>query len=142
MKCGSDDVHPLFDGVPACSLTDALEPNRLKAIGRGNLYLATANSLSPGSAQIIPKRFYDLIPHIKGSDFEYIIFDMPPLSPTSSTLAMAGFMDKVLLVAEAEVTNLDIVKRAYAELVSARADASIILNKSRSYGPKRLQDEL
>ncbi len=142
MKAGDEDIHPLFDGNTAYPLSDAFEPNRLKAVGRGNLYLATANSLAPDSAQMIPKRFYDLIPHIKGSDFEYIIFDMPPLGPTSSTLAMAGFMDKVLLVVEAEVSSLDSVKRAYAELVAARADVSAILNKSRSYGPKSLQCEI
>jgi len=87
MKPRQEDTHPLFDGETACSLSEALQPNRLKAVGRNNLYLATANSLAPGSTQMIPKRFYDLIPHIKGSDFEYIIFDMPQLGPTSSTLA-------------------------------------------------------
>ena len=141
MKGGDEDIHPLFDEKTASSLADALEPNRLKAIGRGNLFLATANSLAGGSAQIIPKRFYDLIPHIKGSDFEYIIFDMPPLSPTSSTLAMAGFMDKVLLVVEAEVSSLERVRRAYTDLCSVRADVSTVLNKSRSYGPSWLQEE-
>ena len=142
MKAGSDDIHPLFEGQTTCPLTDAFEPNRLKAIGRGNLYLATANSLAPGSAQMIPRRFYDLIPHIKGSGFEYIIFDMPALGPTSSTLAMAGFMDKVLLVVEAEASSLDRVRRAYAELVAAKADVSAIFNKSRAYGPKWIQEEL
>lgn len=141
MKSSEEEIHPLFEKNTTCSLSDALEPNRIKAIGRGNLYLATANSLAPGATQMIPKRFYDLIPHIKGSDFEYIIFDMPPLGPTSSTLAMAGFMDKVLLVIESEVSSLDSVRRAYSELVAARADVSAILNKSKTYGPKSLQSE-
>jgi len=142
MKSTEEDIHPLFDANTAASLSDALEPNRVKAIGRGNLYLATANSLAPGATQIIPKRFYDMIPHIKGSDFEYIIFDMPALGPTSSTLPIAGFMDKVLLVVEAEITMLDCVKRAYSELLAVRADVSVVINKSKTYGPKRLQDGL
>ena len=78
------------------------------------------------------------MPHLKASDFDYIIFDMPPLGQTSVTLPMARFMDKVLVVAEAEATDRDFVKRAYTELLSCRADVSVILNKVRSYGPKRL----
>ena len=51
-------------------------------------------------------------------------------------------MDKVLLVVEAEKTNRDVVKRGYRELVGARADVSIVLNKVRSYLPKRLEAEV
>ena len=78
------------------------------------------------------------MPHLKASDFDYIIFDMPPLGQTSVTLPMARFMDKVLIVAEAEATDRDFVKRAYTELLSCGADVWVILNKVRSYGPRRL----
>jgi uncharacterized protein involved in exopolysaccharide biosynthesis len=85
------------------------------------------------------KRFFDLVNEFKASQFDYVIFDMPALSDTSATLAMAGFVDKVLLVVEAEVSNRDIVKRAYAELVAANANVTTILNKTRTYGPTWLQ---
>ena len=45
------------------------------------------------------------MPQLEACDFDYIVFDMPPVGPTSPTLAMAGFMDKVLLVLDAENTN-------------------------------------
>jgi polysaccharide biosynthesis transport protein len=92
--------------------------------------------------EIDPKRFYALVTEYKASDFAYVIFDIPSLSSTSSTLAMASLMDKVLLVVEAEVSNREVVKRAYAELVSAQANVSAIFNKGRSYGPKWLESEL
>jgi polysaccharide biosynthesis transport protein len=92
--------------------------------------------------EIDPKRFYALVAEYKASDFEYVIFDIPSLSGTSATLAMASLMDKVLLVVEAEVSNREVVKRAYAELVSAQANVSAIFNKGRSYGPKWLESEL
>jgi len=92
--------------------------------------------------EIDPKRFYTLVEEYKASDFEYVIFDIPSLSSTSATLAMASLMDKVLLVVEAEVSNREVVKRAYAELVSAQANVSAIFNKGRSYGPKWLESEL
>ena len=101
-----------------------------------NLYLAVATAPDAPQAQIIPKRFYDLMPHLKASDFDYIIFDMPSLGQTSITPAMAGFMDKVLIVVEAEKSNRDFLKRAYTELLACRANASVILNKARSYVPK------
>jgi len=48
-------------------------------------------------------------------------------------------MDKVLLVVEAERTNREVVKRGHRELVGARADVAVILNKTRSYGPNWLE---
>ncbi len=88
---------------------------------------------------MIPKKFYNLVPHFKASDFDYIVFDMPPLDKSSATLAMAGSMDKVLVVIEAEKSNGDLVKRACSELIAAKANVSGILNKTRSYAPKWLQ---
>lgn len=88
-----------------------------------------------------PKRFYSLMQEFKASELDYVVFDMPSLGDTSSTLPMAGFMDKVLLVVEAEKSGRDSVKRAYAQL-SAKTDVSVIFNKSRIRGPKWLEGEL
>ena len=81
------------------------------------------------------------MPHLKASDFDYIIFDMPPLNQTSITPPMAGLMDKVLVVIEAEKSDRDFVKRTYAELLACRANASVIFNKARSYVPRFLGAE-
>jgi hypothetical protein len=53
---------------------------------------------------------------------------------------MAGFMDKVLLVVEAEKSNPNAVKRAYSQL-AAKTNVSVVFNKSRSYGPKWLAQD-
>jgi Mrp family chromosome partitioning ATPase len=90
---------------------------------------------------VSPKRFYHMLSEFKASDLDYVIFDMPSLGDTSSTLPMASFMDKVLLVVEAEKSNQDSIKRAYSQLV-AKVDVSVIFNKSRSYGPKWLEGEI
>jgi polysaccharide biosynthesis transport protein len=83
-----------------------------------------------------------LITSFVGSDFDYVIYDLPCLSDTSPTLALAGFMDKVLLVVEAGKSDREAVKRAYSQLVAVNAKVSVILNKSRSYGPKWLRTEV
>jgi len=88
--------------------------------------------------QVNPRNFFKLLAEFKRSDFEYVIFDLPSVNDTGSTLAMASLMDKVLLVVESEGSDRDVVKRAYAELVDADAKVSAVFNKSRSYGPKWL----
>jgi anion-transporting ArsA/GET3 family ATPase len=78
---------------------------------------------------------YELMPHLQASEFDYIVFDMPPIDQTSRTLTMAGLMDKVLLVLDAENTSRDALKWGYSELVKGRADVSCIFNKTRSHAP-------
>jgi uncharacterized protein involved in exopolysaccharide biosynthesis len=107
---------------------------------------ATLSETADGKVLLVdkpaePKRFYDMLQQFKTSDVDYVVFDMPSLGDTSATLPLAGFMDKVLLVVEAEKSNRDAVKRAYVQL-AAKTDVSVIFNKSRSYGPKWLEGEV
>lgn len=139
MNVGRPEVHPFFRGTPACSLAEALVGAPSPA--GENLYLAVATPPDGRQAQLIPKRFYDLMPHLKASGFDYIIFDMPPLSQTSITPAMSGLMDKMLVLVEAEKSDRDFVMRAYAELIACRTSVSVIFNKVRSYMPKGLGAE-
>ena len=132
------EVSPFFEGNPACSLTEAIEPGKEIVSAADNLYLATAGQQSAAPVYLGPKKFYEMLPRMKSSDFDYIIFDMPPLSKSSATIAVAGFMDKVLLVVESEKDNRDTVKRAYADLLAAKADVSAVVNKTRSYAPQWL----
>jgi Mrp family chromosome partitioning ATPase len=78
------------------------------------------------------------MPNLKTSDFDYIIFDMPPLDQTSPTWGMAAFMDKLLLIVEAEKTSRDLIKRSYSKLVAERDNVAVVVNKTRSYVPKWL----
>jgi polysaccharide biosynthesis transport protein len=85
------------------------------------------------------KKFFDLMPNLKASEFDYIIFDMPPLDQTSPTWGMAPFMDKMLVVVEAEKNSRDAVNRLYRRLRHERDNVSLVLNKVRSYAPKQLE---
>jgi len=141
VNLGPDHVHPFFKGKPAYPLTTALQPSTAIDAASENLYLATVGSSKTGLAQLGLKKFFDLMPNLKASDFDYIIFDMPPLASTSPTWGMAAFMDKLLLVVEAEKNNRDLVKRGYAKLMAERNNVSVVLNKTRSYIPKVLDTE-
>ena len=79
---------------------------------------------------------------MKASDFDYIIFDMPPVSQISITPRLARFMDMVLLVIESEKTDRDVAKRATDLLTEAKTNVGVVLNKNRSYIPSRLHHDI
>jgi len=142
VNLGPQGVHPFFKGKPAYPLTAALKPQTEIASASENLYLATVgSSITGGLAQVGLKRFFDMMPNMKASDFDYIIFDMPPLSQTSPTWGMAAFMDKLLLVVEAEKNNREVIKRSYNKLIAERNNIAVVVNKARSYVPKWLDSE-
>jgi Mrp family chromosome partitioning ATPase len=141
VNLGPDQVHPFFRGRPAYTLNAALTPNGQMHAAAENLYLASVGTPNAGPAQLGLKKFFDLMPNLKASDFDYIIFDMPPLTQTSPSWGMSAFMDKLLLVVEAEKNNREVVKRGYRKLVSERENVSVVFNKSRSYGSKLLEVE-
>ena len=133
---GPEDVHPFFKGKPAYPLKAALKPSEEMTSAADNFYLATVGSPNTGGpAQIGLKKFFDMMPNMKASDFDYIIFDMPPLYQTSPTWGMAAFMDKLLLVVEAEKNNREFINRSYRKLIADRDNVAVVVNKTRSYVP-------
>jgi uncharacterized protein involved in exopolysaccharide biosynthesis len=142
VNLGPEEVHPFFKGKPAYSLTTALKLRSEISSASDNLYLATVGSSSSGGlAQVGLKKFFAMLPNMKASDFDYIIFDMLPLHQTSPTWGMAAFMDKLLLIVEAEKNNRDVIKRGYMKLTAQRANVAVVINKTRSYVPKSLDWE-
>jgi uncharacterized protein involved in exopolysaccharide biosynthesis/Mrp family chromosome partitioning ATPase len=142
VNLGPEEVHPFFKGKPAYPLNKALKPSDSIASAADNLYLATVGSPNTGGpAQLGLKKFFDMMPNMKASDFDYIIFDMPPLDQTSPTWGMAAFMDKLLVVVEAEKNNRDVIKRSYGKLIAERNNVAVVVNKSHSYVPKWLDSE-
>jgi uncharacterized protein involved in exopolysaccharide biosynthesis/Mrp family chromosome partitioning ATPase len=142
VNLGPEDVDPFFRGKPAYSLNAALKPQTEIASASDNLYLAIVGSSSTGGlAQVGLKKFFDMMPNMKASDFDYIIFDMPPLGETSPTWGMAAFMDRLLLIVEAEKNNRDVIERSYRRLIAERDNVDVVVNKTRSYVPKWLDSE-
>ncbi len=139
VNAANGEVHPFFAGRPAATLATAIKPQAAITSAADNLYLATVTQSGNKSTHLGLKKFFALVPNLKASDFDYIIFDMPPINQTSPTIGLAALMDKVLVVVEAEKTHRDVVKRGYRELVGARADVAVVLNKTRSYGPNWLE---
>jgi succinoglycan biosynthesis transport protein ExoP len=134
-------AQPFYKGKPGCALDEALETDTMKsALVEGRLYAATeqGNDKKLPSA---PNRLMGLMPKFKASHYDYIIFDMPPVTQTSVTARLSGLMDMVLLVVESEKTNQDVVQRVNQLLGESKANVSTVLNKVRTYVPPRLHQE-
>jgi uncharacterized protein involved in exopolysaccharide biosynthesis/Mrp family chromosome partitioning ATPase len=130
-------------GKPGCQLDDALvSEKRDNALVQENLYVVSEGSNADNLPRVLPKRFAALVPKLKASDYDYIIFDMPPVSQTSVTTRLAGFMDTVMLVVESEKTDRDVVLQANQLLLQSKANVTAVLNKTRKYLPARLQHDL
>jgi uncharacterized protein involved in exopolysaccharide biosynthesis/Mrp family chromosome partitioning ATPase len=137
-------AHQFRRGDLACGLDEVLEAGRRQdALVSDNLYVATEGvGNAAGLPSVLPKRFKNLVPKLKASDYDYIIFDMPPVSQISLTPRLAKFMDMVLMVVESEKTDKDVVKQASTLLAESRANVGVVLNKTKTYVPKRLQQDL
>jgi polysaccharide biosynthesis transport protein len=128
-------------GREVCGLDDMLEA-RSQAHVHENLYVVSESSNSDRLSRNLPQRFARLIPKLKASDFDYIIFDMPPVSQLSITPRLAGFMDMVLLVIQSEKDDREVVQGACTLLAESKVHVGVVLNKTRTYVPSRLQQEL
>lgn len=131
--------NPMFGEVPRYSLTGALQLAKSSKFKQSdqNLYYASATARRDdrGLTTFSPMHLYEMMPNLQTSDYDYIVFDMPPIDQTSRTLTMAGLMDKILLVLDAENTSRDALKWGYSELVKGKADVSCIFNKTKSHAP-------
>ena len=131
--------NPLFGEIPRHSLHGALHLARNSQFRENPQALyyarATARRSDEKVTAFTPIQLSELMPHLVASEYDYIIFDMPPVDQTSRTLTMAGMMDKVLLVLDAENTSRDGLLWGYSELVKGKADVSCVFNKTRTHVP-------
>jgi len=72
--------------------------------------------------------------------FDFIIFDGSPLRDYSESSFLAGKMDGVILVVEAERTKIDVARKIRKDLESTGVTIlGVVLNKKRTYIPEYLE---
>jgi uncharacterized protein involved in exopolysaccharide biosynthesis/Mrp family chromosome partitioning ATPase len=142
MNLENGAAQQFYKGKACCGLDTVLASETKKdALVQENLYVVNGNADSGGFSQSLPKRFTALVPKLKASEYDYIIFDMPVVSPSSITSHMARFMDITLLVVESEKTGREVVEQANAWLTEVGASVGVVLNKTHQYVPKQLHQE-
>ncbi len=143
MNVQDGEAHHFYRGRLTCGLEDALETDkRNAACVQDNLFIAKDLDVNENLPRVLPKRFSHLVPKMRASDYDYIIFDMPPMSQISITPRLARYMDMVLLVIESEKTDRDVAKRATNLLLESKTNVGVVLNKSRDHLPRRLQQDI
>jgi uncharacterized protein involved in exopolysaccharide biosynthesis/Mrp family chromosome partitioning ATPase len=106
-----------------------------------NLYLESVDGQQDKVPAIRTENFNRIVPRIKTSDYDYVIFDMPPVTPTSATPRLASHMDLTLMVLESERTGQRAAVRATALMREARANVAVVLNKCRTHAPAMIAPE-
>lgn len=109
----------------------------------GDLSLVpTAGATTGKTARTPSGALTHLPPQFEASDHDFIIFDLPPVSQTSVTPRLSGYMDMVLLVLEAEKTGRQSASRACQLMRDSRANVAAVLNKCRRRVPALLSQDV
>jgi len=140
MTLGQGSAQQFYQGKAVVGIEGVLGARDSAQI-QDNLFVVGEGTGSDKLSRILPQRFNQLIPKLKASNFDYIIFDMPPVSQLSITPRLAGFMDMVLMVIESEKTDQELVRRATALLAESKAHVGAVLNKTKTYVPPQLHQE-
>lgn len=138
---GQESVHTFHRGRSAVELPELLQQGTVSGQGESGdtLFLASLGKAKGDYHPIRSREFDALIPQLKASDFDYIVFDMPPMTTTSVTFRMAGFLDKMLLVAESERTHMESLKRVVSRLQESSSRTALVMNRARDYMPRWMQ---
>jgi Mrp family chromosome partitioning ATPase len=129
-------------GAASCGLEDLLATRDDQAQVQDRLYVVSEDARGDKLSRMLPQRFAKLLPQLKSGDFDYIIFDMPPVNQISITPRIAGYMDMMLLVVESERDSRENLQQANELLLKSNAAVGTILNKSKNYLPTFLRHEL
>ncbi len=141
MTVQDGEAHHYSKSKRDCGLEEVLGmEKRDQARVQDHLYFVKGTGSGESLPCVLPKRFSHLVPLMKASDYDYIIFDMPPISEISTTSRLARFMDMVLVVIESGKTSRVAGMRAASLLAESQTNVGLVLNKNRSYLPKRLQN--
>jgi polysaccharide biosynthesis transport protein len=129
------NVSGFNKGRPTEELAEGITPEiEDGAAVKRNLYsLATTGRNVAGAS--IAQSFTELLPKLKASNYDYIIFDLPPLTQISGSIRLAGQMERTLVVAESEKTAKQSLVGAKLALSGTDGQILPVLNKTKTYGP-------
>lgn len=134
---GEGTAMPFSQGKAIADI-DHILANQSSTKGENKLFVVSEGTSSEKLSRQLPQRFSQLVPKLKASNFDYIIFDMPPVSQISVTARLASSMDMVLMVVESEKTDREMAQRAASLLSKANANVGVVLNKTKTYVPGKL----
>jgi len=144
MKGETGAARAFYGGRPGTTVSNLLDPESVTGAPARPAEPEEDNGEANNNklACALPSKFTHIVPKLRASDYDYIVFDMPAISPMSPTPRLGGYMDIVLLVLEAEKTGQQLAARATALMRESRANVAAVVNKYRPHVPARLSQEL
>lgn len=139
MHRGKGAAQTFFQGKPVTGLTELLNGETQNSAAGDNLYAATT---SDAGNRTLPTGLKHLLPKLKASDYDYIIFDMPKVSMASMSLRLSALLDLTVLVVESEKVQSDVLKKNCAMLTESGAKVGVVMNKVHTYVPSWLHTEV
>jgi len=111
----------------------------LKQTTLDNLWVITSGNTFPNPASILESSYLEiLIDEVKGH-FDWILFDSPPVTSYSDSVALARAVDGVVLVVQAEKTRWEVVQEIQGRLEHGGGRIlGVVLNKRRFHIPNWL----
>lgn len=136
-------AHPFRKGKPAVGITEVLgEGSRESAMVSENLFMVSLGDPNSNKVGVLPKKLANLVPEIRKSNYDYIIFDLPPVTQTSVAARVSGLMDTTVMVLEAEKTQEELARQAVKLLEESNTELVAVLNKHKRYLPQSLESDL
>jgi polysaccharide biosynthesis transport protein len=144
MKGETGAARAFYGGRPGRTVSNLLDPESVatEQAVPGKPAEDNGEENNDKLACALPSKFTHIVPQLRASDYDYIVFDMPAISPMSATPRLGAYMDIVLLVLEAEKTGQQLAARATALMRESRANVAAVVNKYRPHVPARLSQEL
>jgi Mrp family chromosome partitioning ATPase len=144
MSIGKGEAQSFHGGKPGCALANVADAeSQVNGHLMENLNIASSRAnVNDKLDRVMPTAFTGLVTKLKASDYDYIVFDLPPVTPLSFTPRLASYMDMVLLVVESEKTRQQAACQASELMRETRANVSVVLNKCRQRVPSLLSQEL
>ena len=101
-----------------------------RKMGAHNVHLLSAGRLPPNPTELLGSRAMAHLIEQAQQKFDYIIIDSPPVMAVNDAVVISPMVDGVVMVVKAHATPRQILKRAEARLLQARAKIlGVLLNK-------------
>ncbi len=136
-------AHPFQRGQAVAKIQDVLDGGeRQSAMVHEQLYAVSLADQQGSRIGVFPKTISDLVPKIQASDYDYIIFDLPPVSQISITARVAGLLDVNVMVLDCEKTLVGRAVQAVRLLAENNSNVVAVFNKHRRYVPGSLDADI
>ncbi len=125
---------PEAPGLAEC-LESGLDPlSAIRRVEPLGWYLLSAGEADSSPAELMHSDTLAGIINRVSSDFQWVLFDTPPVIPLTDALTLAAHVDGTLMVVQANRTPQDAVERAL-ELVGTKHLVGIVLNGADGLAP-------